>query len=349
MSMEKDVLLTVAIPTYNRAETLEKILTQLSRERDVPFKILVSDDQSSDSTGEMVRKYQSVLPQLMYNRNEVNLGFSGNVSRLYELSDTPYIWFLCDDETVLPGAIKKITDAIVKYRPVVAVFNYSWDDPYGRKSFAVKESDIIYEDISALPDYQPLMRITFLSILVVEKQGATIDVPKEVYQDNVFFQLTLSLLLLSKRFKFCEIGAPIVHRNVGYKYGDFFKFNLVDVLKSVYAVNHAFDNRKFIKRMIQELPVALRLYLSQKLGLFRYVQEPTEETLRKIGEFYGGYKYFIYSFRYIKMLVPAFLLKTIYMGQLVLMHGYKNGREVYKKNINRAYTDGRKTGFTEYK
>lgn len=347
--MENNALLTVAIPTYNRSETLRKILLQLSQEKDVPFKILISDDQSSDNTEMMVQEYEAILPHLRYHKNEINLGFSGNVSKLYELSDTPYIWFLCDDETVLPGAIKKITEAIVKYRPAVAVFNYSWDDPYGRKSFAVKEKDVVYESISALPDYQPLMRITFLSILVVEKQGTTIDVPKEVYQDNVFFQLTLSLLLLSKRFKFCEIGAPIVHRNVGYKYGDFFKFNLVDVLKSVYAVEHVFDNQKFIKRMIQELPVALRLYLSQKLGLFRYVQEPTAETLRKIGEFYGGYKYFIYSFRYIKMLVPAFLLRAVYMGQLILIHGYRNGKEVYKKNIDRAYTDDRKTGFTEYK
>ena len=290
------------------------------------------------------------MPNFFYNKNPVNLGFSGNVCKLYELADTRYVWFLCDDETVLPGAIRKVTDAIQKYQPVVAIFNYSWIDPYGRKSFAVEEKNIIYDDPKALHgDYQPLLRITFLSILVVEKRSSTINIAKEVYQDNVFVQLSLSLLLLSEKFKYCEIGAPIVHRNVGYKYGDFFKFNLVDVLKSVYAVDHAFDNQKFVKRMKKELPVALRLYLSQKLGLFRYVQEPTKETMLKISQFYGFYKYFIFSFKYIKMFTPTILLKTIYMIQLITIHGYQKGVDVYKKNINRAYTDERKTGFTNYK
>lgn len=347
--MEQETLLTVAIPTYNRAETLEKIILQLKAEQGVPFRILISDDQSSDATEAMVRKYQADMSNLFYNKNDVNLGYSGNVFRLYELADTPYIWFLCDDETVLPGAIRSITEAMNKYRPAVAVFNYSWDDPYGRKNFAVNNEDRVYEDRETLDDYQPLLRITFLSILVVEKQSFPINIPKEVYRDNVFFQLTLSLLLLSRRFKFCEIGTPIVHRNVGYKYGDFFKFNLVDVLKSVHVVLHSFDNKKFIVRMKRELPTALRLYLSQKLGLFRYVQEPTKETLQKIGEYYGNDKYFIYSFRFIKMLAPAWLLRSVYLVQLCKIHGIKEGIAVYRRNIDRAYTDERKTGFTEYK
>lgn len=347
--MENDILLTVAIPTYNRSVTLEKILQHLSNERDVPFKILVSDDQSPDDTGDMVRRFQGSLPQLRYHRNEKNLGFSGNVLKLYELADTRYVWFLCDDETVLPGAIRNIVTALKKYEPSVAVFNYSWDDPYGRRSFAVSNTDVVYEQQEDLIDYQPLLRITFLSILVVEKRHASIDVPKSVYEDNVFIQVTLALILLSERFKYCEIGVPIVHRNVGYKYGDFFKFNLVDVLKSVHATKHKFENQKFIERMIRELPVAFRLYLSQKLGLFRYVQQPTQDTMDKIAQYYGNYKYFIYSFRYFKMLTPAFLLKFIYWLQLLKMHGWNNASKIYKLNINRAYSDERKTGFTEYK
>lgn len=346
---ETEPLFTVAIPTYNRSKTLEKILIELSQEKDIPFKILVSDDQSSDDTETMVRKYQETSPNLFYNKNPVNLGFSGNVSKLYELADTRYVWFLCDDETVLPGAIKKIHEALKKYEPVVAVFNYSWEDSYGRISRAVAERDIVYDDPALLKDYQPLMRITFLSIVVMEKRKTMISIPREVYQDNVYFQLSLSLLLLSEKFRFCEMGALVVHRNVGYKYGDFFKFYLVDPLKSVYAANHTFDNRKFIQWMKGELPTALQVYLSQKLGLFNYAQEPTPDTKLKISQFFGIHKYFIFSFKYIKMLMPAILLKTFYMIKLISIHGYRRGVDIYKKNINRAYTDSRKTGFINYK
>ena len=347
--MTQNALLTVAIPTYNRSETLEKILLQLAEEKGELFQILVSDDSSSDGTETMVRRYQERLPRLIYHKNEVNLGYSGNVNKIYELSQTPYVWFLCDDDTVLPGAIQKIIDAIRKYQPVVAVFNYSWVDPYGRKSLAVAERDVVHTNLSRLDDYQPLMRITFLSTLVVKKNEAVKNIGKTVYQDNVFFQLTLSLLLLSKEFKYCEIGGPIVHRNVGYKYGEFFKFYLVDVLKAVFSVEHAFDNKKFIQRMVRELPNGLRLYVSQKLGLFSYRQEPTPDTLDKIRLYYGPYKYFIYAFKYIKWGAPTVLLKAIYIVQLISIHGLKKGLAVYRQNINRAFTDQRKTEFMNYK
>ena len=348
--MKKDITLTVAIPSYNRLEPLENIIKQCKKQTDQNFTILISNDAPDNKDIErMVKKHQKTTPNLIYHCNETNLGFSGNVYKLYELTMTRYVWFLCDDDTIFPDSVEKIRKSLGTYEPVVAVYNCTWFDAYGVKSNPGITKDTLYNDILELKDYHPLMRTTFLSTLVLEKRTPALEIKKTNYKDNVYVQVTLSLLLLSHRFKFCEIASTILHRNVGYKYGDFFKFYLVDVLKAVHEINHKFDNKKFTAWMIQDLPNALKLYLSQKLGLFRYAQEPSLDTINKISKYYGNYKYFIYSFKYIKLLTPTIFLKIIYFAQLVLIHGYKNAFRIYNQNINRAYTDNRKGGFMNYK
>jgi len=349
--IKNETTLTVAIPAYNRVETLEKIIRQFKEQSDQNFTILISDDASPDNGAikDMVNKYQETMSNLVFHRNKTNLGFSGNVCELYELAKTRYIWFLCDDDTILPEAIKSIRKSLRKHEPVVAVYNYTWINPYGVKSKAGPKEDIVYDKLDELNDYQPLMRTTFLSSLILEKRLPITSIKNTDYKDNVFVQITMSLLLLSDKFKFCEIAIPILHRNVGYKYGDFYKFYLVDIPKSVYAIDHKLDNRLVMKFMKRELFTALKLFLSQKLGLFNYKLNPTPETMEKISMFYGNYKYLIYMFRYIKLLTPTILLKSIYLIQLSMIHGLQKGIGVYRQNINRTFNDPRKTGFTSYK
>jgi glycosyltransferase involved in cell wall biosynthesis len=347
--MNKIPLLTIAIPTYNRSKTLEKIIRQLKTQSNQEFILLISDDLSPDNTEEMVRKYQRQTPNLVYNRNDVNLGYSGNVCKLYEMATTRYIWFVCDDDTILTNAVESIISALKKYEPVVAVFNTSWINAYGQDLVAGVEKDKIYTDAKQMETYQPLVRMTFLSIDVFERRISIEKIKKTDYRDNIFFQVTLGLMLLEDKFKFCEISSNILRRNVGYKYGEFFKFYLIDLLKAIFIVNHHFDNQKFINWSIKDLPVALQLYLSQKLGLFKYYGRPTKKTVHMIIKYYGAYSLVIAMFPIIKFLTPTILLKKIYYKKLVNIHGKKNGEIIYKSSINRAFTDKRKTGFTSYR
>lgn len=343
-------LLTVAIPTYNRPETLQKTLEALKVENSDSFIVLVSDDSSTDGVEEVVRSHQKVMPNLCYNKNLANLGFSGNVCHLYELATTRYIWFLCDDDAVYPGAIAIIIQALERYEPVVAIFNCTWGDSFGRQLVAGASEDRIYAESTTFVRYDVLMRLTFLSIIVVEKR-LPIELIKSnpAYKDNVFFQLTLGLYLLSDKFKLCEVASTIVHRNVGYKYGEFFKFMLIDALKAIYLIPHKFDNRNFIRWSIRNLPSALQLYLSQKIGLFCYTGTPTRSTLKKLMHYYGPYAIGILFFRAACAAIPAPLIRAIYLLKLFSLHGFKGGIAVYRRLVDRAKTDTRKTGFTAYR
>jgi len=259
------------------------------------------------------------------------------------------VWFLCDDDTVLPQAVSNIITAIKKWEPVVAIFNFTQLDPYDRPILSGVTKDVLYQDLSKIKDYQLFMRASFLSILVVEK-GPSIDILKSrKYKDNIFFQLTLVIHLLSNKFRICEISSAVLHRNVGFKYGEFFKFYLVDHLKALTILETKFDREKFIKWSKRHLFTAFKLYMSRKIGLFRYEGSPTKETLKYIYDFYGIYSIVVPIFMVAYLLTPAFIPKLYYLVSLIAIHGKSKGFAIYKKNVNRAFSDARETRFTSYR
>lgn len=342
---------TIAIPAYNRPHTLTTLLEGLVKSITDDFFIVVCDDASPDREGmnAVVEKFKN-NPNISFYRNEVNLGFSGNVLHVYELSTTEYVWFMCDDDVVYDTAPEAVLLKLEKFNPTVAVFNHTQTDPYDRTIKAYYgEKDLVFNSPDEISDYSHLLRINFLSTLVVKKMDVANVIHTVDYTDNVFVQVTLALQLLSRSFKYTEFPDVILHRNVGFKYGEFYKFYMVDHLKSVYLLDHVLENSRFIRNAIKSLPTALKLFLSQKLGLFSYKGEPTTETIALMYKFYGRLAFFMLLFPKVSMLTPTYLLKFIYFMQLVMLHGLRKAQAIYSKNINRAFTDARKTGFHTYK
>ena len=88
-------MLTIAIPTYNRSmclnELLKDILLQLQSVDKGFVRVLVSDNASNDGTMDVVKRFdedfKSVGSELIYRRNDVNIGFSPNVD--FAVRDSP--------------------------------------------------------------------------------------------------------------------------------------------------------------------------------------------------------------------------------------------------------------------
>ncbi len=343
-------LLTVAIPTYNRPESLSHTLDVLSSSASDQFEVLICDDSSDNRVQDLVARYQQQFSNIRYVRNTVNLGFSANVAQLYELSVTPYVWFLCDDDTIFKDSVSKIISTLEKYQPTVSIFNCSWVNSYGIESLAGVKEDRLHNSFDRFDSYDVLMRMTFLSILVFQKrQGVNeILIKSNNFQDNVFVQLSLGLLLLSENFKLCESAEYILHRNVGYRYGEFYKFILLDPLKAVFQLPTRFDNKKFIVWAIRALPTNMLLFLSQKIGLFQYVGKPSRQSKVLLKRYYGKLSIVIRLTRVLLNLVPSSLVHIAFFLQVCSFHGLSNGPRIYKKLCNRAFKDRRDTAFTSY-
>lgn len=110
-------LITIAIPTCNRAAILKKALDSLLpqvKEFASKVEVLISDNGSTDNTGEAIEYYQSAYPDLtvVHNHNKSNLGFFGNARICRELSRGQYMWLLSDDDFVVGGIVARVVSTL---------------------------------------------------------------------------------------------------------------------------------------------------------------------------------------------------------------------------------------------
>lgn len=105
-------ILTIAIPTYNRAAYLSENLTQLWLQiRDLPtgiVEVIVSDNCSTDATPEAVEQAVKAGMPVRYVRNVRNLGWAVNFAQSYDLARGAYVLLLGDDDLLIDGTVAEL-------------------------------------------------------------------------------------------------------------------------------------------------------------------------------------------------------------------------------------------------
>ena len=118
---------SIIIPTYNRVSYLLQAIESALAQDYPNLEVIVSDNASTDTTREVVRKYVKD-PRFKYFRNEKNLGMAGNWRRaLYEYAVGDWAMLLSDDDYLLDNCyISKAVELIRKHRNVKLVWgNYT--------------------------------------------------------------------------------------------------------------------------------------------------------------------------------------------------------------------------------
>ncbi len=101
-------LLSICIPTFNRAAYLRDLLDGLVPELEQTegaatwVRLYISDNASTDETPEVIASFSRRWP-LVCNRNPVNIGADRNFRQMIERANGDYFWLLGDDERVAPG------------------------------------------------------------------------------------------------------------------------------------------------------------------------------------------------------------------------------------------------------
>lgn len=109
--MDKPIL-TIAIPTYNRAgpleHTLRVILPQMENEPQVC--LLIIDNHSELPASRVLESLDhTVSPDRIRSvRNAVNIGGNANIMRCFELCETKWLWVLGDDDAPSHDAVSTI-------------------------------------------------------------------------------------------------------------------------------------------------------------------------------------------------------------------------------------------------
>lgn len=191
--------LTIAIPTYNRAKRLEKSLVDLCSEiNSASFKadvaVYVSNNGSEDDTAVVIEKSSKLFIEngipFTSNKNESNQGFDANVLACYAGCDSEYVWFLSDDDNIIPGAIDAIMCDINQYHPSVAYYNHD-QAPYEKSQPYIEEykyfDRVSFGNIISL---QKIIKWPKLTSLVIKKCDAGLQVRNE---NSGFAHITLAL------------------------------------------------------------------------------------------------------------------------------------------------------------
>ncbi len=110
-------LLSICIPTYNRAkylpECLESIVSQLTdKELLEKVEIVIADNASTDDTTKIVESYQSRYSNIVYFRNDTNLGFDRSFVKLMAKARGKYCLSIGDDDAFFEGAIHEIVEML---------------------------------------------------------------------------------------------------------------------------------------------------------------------------------------------------------------------------------------------
>lgn len=125
-------LLTIAIPTFNRATYLENTLRQLKKEvsnfQIDNLEIIVSDNASPDKTEKVVADV--ILDGLLikYIKNLENIGSDANIAQCFNIALGQYVLILGDDDFFIDGGLYKLFQHLsLKKYGVICLKSYGFD------------------------------------------------------------------------------------------------------------------------------------------------------------------------------------------------------------------------------
>lgn len=240
-------LLTIAIPTYNRAEYLDLCLRRIDEDvnslsacQRKLVKIYVSNNASTDDTEEVAHKYLRVATvEFEIVKNLENIGGECNVAQCYLSAKTPYVWVLGDDDIILSGGLLIILNILQKQEVDVLYLNgYAYSDSYLDEPKRGRGKKGIVEYSNALKFVKDThVMLTFISALIV-RSGVNLRLTGHVTEGSNLPQLGWVLPSIRDGKKFVVIKNRVYAARSGNSggYGPIKTFgnNLCNIAKKIF-------------------------------------------------------------------------------------------------------------------
>lgn len=146
-------LLSICIPTYNRAailrDALDNLIPMASR-WGIP--IHISDNASTDETESVVVQAKVRYPHIFLHRNSENIGPDGNFEVVLRLARTQYAWLLSDDDRLHPTALEAVLKQLGETTCDLLLLNGGSADPklgrvIGRPSQMYHDPEVLLHDL----------------------------------------------------------------------------------------------------------------------------------------------------------------------------------------------------------
>jgi glycosyltransferase involved in cell wall biosynthesis len=104
--------LTIGLPVYNGENYLSEALDALLAQSFTDFRLLVSDNASTDSTPQILARYASLDPRITVVRQSENIGGTKNFIYVLEAAETPLFMWAAHDDRFAPTFLASSIDIL---------------------------------------------------------------------------------------------------------------------------------------------------------------------------------------------------------------------------------------------
>ena len=321
-SNNQQPLLSIAIPTWNRAEQLQVALRRLLPSISKfgrSIELIISDNGSEDNTQEIIAETLLSYDEINLNsfKHEVNTGFFGNFKKCISLGTGKYFWLLSDDDFLFEGVIETIMEILSsKADDVGAIFLDDWTND---ESDVEKHSYNIVnkEDFFKIGGY----RHTLISSVIYAHNVQGNDDIFDALQSNSLIGYPIFLKSVANYDSFGIIkGNALLKTNdeeVRFDALGIFTVELAECLKIGYEVLPT-----KIMDFIANQFLATLIFTHYKD--FKYKGRYNNER----NQSYGIFKYYLKYKNFWKYIFPVILLDN---------HAYDNFNKFVRKNITKSF------------
>lgn len=270
-------LLSINVPTYNRAKYLQALVDSLQVDLKEIINIVeinIVDNCSTDDTEAVVARLAASLPCIKYHKNPENIGPIANIHKAHRLGSGRYVWVMGDDDYLVRNALSRIVRTL-QSEPAAVLLSYSRVTPEGKKinDVSIGDADFSFSrntDRHLVPRVDPL--VGFISANIVDR--AFIDeVSSERFEEldriGELAHSTVMYKAMASHRESCYLsGQPLVQTaDNGYLMHDYWVHVCVRYCQELPAsiIAQGYDRttvqRHFDERLFRE---CLRRVLSEK-------------------------------------------------------------------------------------
>lgn len=256
--MDYQFLLSISIPTFNRAKYLQESLRQIQSELKniVPglVEVYVSDNASTDQTSQVVTAAQDNGLYVRYVRNTENLGSDANIAQCFNDALGKYVLIMGDDDLFVDGALAELIAHLRSSEyGLVCLRAFGFETDFRAELPTLKRQTTEYMNAG---DYLAKVGhfVTLISACVINKSLLTgVDARQFCGGNLVQVHLCVMASLRANKNLFVHHYQIAVKRNNsgGYDHSRVFVTNLLGILDSFIGKDlTANDVKKFENRLL---------------------------------------------------------------------------------------------------
>ncbi len=289
--------LSVIIPVYNGEATLSAAIESVLSQTMKNIEVIIVNDGSRDSTEQIIEKYKSQYPGIIFLNKEKNEGLSAARNSGLELVQGEYFTFVDADDRVEPHAYERLLSHSDGADVVVSGFYHDTMNPDGSVSVSVEDSTgetVIVSDKSSILDkialldkkrlfaftWNKLYKKSFIDSTGVRFENQTL-IEDYLFNCKVFDKISKLSLVDGCIYHYIKFSKEALTQKYLPDY-----FEIIDkryvLMKNIFENNGLFDgeNRETVSNMhIKHVVSGIVKNCSEKSGLTKKQQKAVIKNL----------------------------------------------------------------------